>query len=76
MHPCYIFGGMRFKLPKLVDAKLIARRYGVKREWVEAETAAGRLPGVRAGDTWLFDVEAVERTLLARAKRQGKGGAK
>ena len=45
----------------------MARYLGVRAAWLRGEAEAGRVPGVRAGHTWLFRVEAVERVLLERA---------
>lgn len=54
--------------PRLRPAQSLAVRLGVERGWLIAEAEAGRIPGVRAGRTYLFDVEAVERVLLERAR--------
>jgi hypothetical protein len=37
--------------------------------WLRAEADAGRLPHLRAGSAYLFDVDTVERLLLERARR-------
>lgn len=47
----------------------MARRLGVTTSWLRAEAAAGRLPCVRAGEQFLFAVDAVERVLLERAQQ-------
>mgnify|MGYP000448156388 CR=1 FL=1 len=60
-------GGM--EITKILTARSLARRYGVDPKWLIAEAHAGRLPGVRSGRTFLFDPEAVERTLHERAQR-------
>lgn len=52
----------------LWGASAMARRLGVKPGWLADEAEAGRVPGVRAGTTWLFDPEAVESVLLAKAR--------
>jgi len=49
----------------------MARRLRVRSDWLRAEAEAGRLPAVKAGDTWLFDSNLIERLLLERAR----GGA-
>ena len=46
------------------------RRYGLSMSWLKAEAEAGRIPCFKAGKRLLFDPEAVERALIARA---GKG---
>ena len=43
---------------------------GVKASWLRDEAEAGRVPALRAGDTWLFDLHALERALLARIEAQ------
>lgn len=45
----------------------MARFLGVKSAWLRGEAEAGRLPSVRAGDTFLFNPAAVERVLIERA---------
>jgi hypothetical protein len=57
----------------------LARRLGLKAAWIKSEADANRLPCVRVGDGYLFDVHAVEAALLERAGRvpgDGKDGAK
>jgi hypothetical protein len=49
-----------------------ARLLGVPSGWLRAEADAGRLPCLRAGAIYLFDVDTIERLLLERA-RQGCG---
>ncbi len=53
--------------PRLVPDSVLAARLGVRARWLRAEADAGRIPGVRADDRYLFDPAAVERALLARA---------
>lgn len=55
----------------LLDARAAARRLRVPRSWLVAETLAGRLPGLRAGDTFLYEWSSLEAALLARAARTG-----
>lgn len=52
----------------LWPASSLGARLGVKPRWLIEEAAAGRIPGVRAGETYLFDVGAVERELIRRAQ--------
>jgi hypothetical protein len=56
-------------VPKLLPAAAMGRRLGVDPKWLCAELRAGRLPGVEAGKTALFDPEVVERLLAERARR-------
>jgi len=55
--------------PKLLPAAAMGRRLGVDPKWLFAEVLAGRLPGVVAGKTALFDPETVEGLLTERARR-------
>jgi len=48
-----------------------ARLLSVPSNWLRAEADAGRIPHLRAGSKYLFNVDAVERLLLERA---GQGG--
>ena len=57
----------------LLTTSRMARRLGVRPAWLRAEAEAGRIPGVAAGDTYLFNPEAVERALLERADQQAHG---
>lgn len=56
-------------VPELLPAPALARRLGVDAKWLCAELKAGRLPGIEAGKTALFDPELVEKLLLERARR-------
>lgn len=47
-----------------------ARRLGVKSVWLKEEAEAGRLPGVRAGHTWLFHFPTILKLLEARASSE------
>ena len=48
-------------------------RHGVEAQWLIEEASAGRIPGVPAGRTWLFDPDAVEAVLLMRAQQATAG---
>lgn len=37
--------------------------------WLKAEANAGRIPGLRVGRRWLFNVSAVERAIARMAER-------
>ena len=54
---------------KLYTTALLARHLRVKSSWLRTEAEAGRLPFLHAGDTYLFDKDAVEAVLLDRAQR-------
>ena len=47
----------------------LARRLRVRAAWLRTEAEANRLPHVRVGDGFMFDVDAVEAALLARARK-------
>jgi len=53
-----------------------ARLLYVPAAWLRAEADAGRLPCLRAGRQYLFDVELVGQLLLERARRQGPAGTR
>ena len=46
----------------------MAKRLGVKVNWLKDEADCGRIPAVRAGDTFLFDPDTVESVLRDRAR--------
>ena len=48
------------------------KRFGLSASWLKAEAESGRIPYLRAGRRMLFDADAVEATLLRRAK-DGEG---
>lgn len=53
----------------------MARRLGVSTAWLRAEAESGRIPAVRADDTFLFHAPTVERVLVERACQQREGAA-
>lgn len=55
--------------PRLLTDKQMARRLRVTREWLRAETEAGSLPAIRAGDVYLYDPRHTETLLLERARQ-------
>ncbi len=57
----------------LVPANLAARKLRVPKAWLESEAGAGRLPHLRAGDHFLFDIDLLSKLLLDRAREGGKG---
>jgi excisionase family DNA binding protein len=48
--------------------KIAASRIGIPASWLKSEAEAGRLPAIRVGKRLLFNVEQVERALLAKAE--------
>jgi len=62
---------------KLHTLNTLARRlnrFGITRQWLQAESEAGRIPCFKAGRRLLFDADAVEAALLQRAAGGAKGG--
>lgn len=57
---------------RLLPLSLMAKRVRVPVSWLRAEAEAGRVPALAAGKTFLFDAEAVEECLLARARGEGR----
>jgi hypothetical protein len=47
----------------------LARRIGVPATWLRAEADAGRIPCLRAGKRYLFDLATVQRELSDRAAK-------
>jgi hypothetical protein len=58
----------------LLNSRTLARRLGLSRGALEAEAGAGRLPHVRIGKAFLFDLVEVERVLLERARQAPPAG--
>jgi hypothetical protein len=54
--------------PVLLPLTAMARSLGVSPRWLRGEAEAGRLPGLRADRTWIFDADMVERLLAERAR--------
>ncbi len=65
--------GMNEQPPKLLHTGAMARRLGVRTDWLRQEAKAGHIPALAAGDRYLFDPEAVEAELLRRARENGEG---
>lgn len=52
---------------ELLTLSRLARRMGVPATWLRTEADAGRIPCLRAGRRYLFDLSAVQRELSDRA---------
>ena len=52
----------------LLPLSIAARRLRVSVGWLKAEAESGRVPALRTGKTFLVSLEAVEATLLERAR--------
>src|SRR5262249_23686613 len=61
-------GSMENELFTLRDLANHFKRFGLSLAWLKAEAEAGRIPCFRAGRKLLFDPEAVEQSLLQRAR--------
>jgi hypothetical protein len=61
-------GVMEHKLFTLRDLANYYKRFGLSFDWLKAEALAGRIPCFRVGRKFLFDPEAVEQSLLQRAR--------
>jgi hypothetical protein len=59
---------MQNKLFTLRDLANQFKRFGLSISWLKAEADAGRIPCFKAGRKLLFDPEAVEQSLLQRAR--------
>ena len=71
-----ILTGMSIHPPtKLLPVGPTARHLRVSVSWLRGEAEANRVPHLRAGDRFLFDLQAVEQVLLERARQQVEGGS-
>lgn len=55
----------------------MAARLGVTSKWLREQAEAGKIPGLRAGDRWLFipDVaSAAVRAMAGQAAERNQGG--
>ena len=58
---------------RIVSIDELAQRLRLSKRWLHAEAVAHRIPWLKAGRRRLFNVEAVRRSLAARAA-EAKGG--
>jgi hypothetical protein len=56
-------------MSELLSLPRLARRLGVTKKWLRAEAEGGRVPCLKADGRYLFDLEAVEKTLRDRAEK-------
>jgi hypothetical protein len=56
----------------LVSLSVAARRLHVSAKWLAEETASGRLPGLKAGEKYLYDWRALSFAILNRAQKTSK----
>ncbi|MCL4190695.1 MAG: hypothetical protein KJZ87_03030 [Thermoguttaceae bacterium] len=53
-------------MAEVLSINRAARRLGVTAAWLRAEAEAGRVPCLRAGTRYLFDLDALTAALAAR----------
>jgi hypothetical protein len=58
----------------LVTLNRLAVHLRLPREWLRTEAVAGRLPCLRVGRKFLFNLQTVERLLAERAASNQEGG--
>jgi hypothetical protein len=69
--PCRTLFGME-ENHNLKNLRAMARHLRLPAKWLRAEAQAGRIPHLRAGATYLFDTNAVEKAVL-RLLRESAG---
>ncbi len=57
-----------------VPITTLAYRTGLSVSWLKAEARAGRIPFLRMGRRWMFNISAVEVAILERARASDEGG--
>lgn len=60
----------------LLSLRRMAARLGVPSGWLRERAEAGDVPGLKAGNRWLFVPSAVVPVVAAMACPASKGGAK
>ena len=63
-----------FAAPELLPLRRMAARLGVPSKWLRERAEAGDVPGLRAGDRWLFRPDVVGLAVAAMAAPESKGG--
>ena len=59
---------------ELLPLRRMATRLGVPSRWLREQAECGHVPGLRAGDRWLFDPEVAAAAVRSMASGE-KGGA-
>src|SRR5262245_18037747 len=67
--PARQISGMLASSSSLLTLGPTARRLRVPVKWLRAEADARRVPCLKAGSVYLFDLDAVEKVLLERARK-------
>ncbi len=60
-------------MSELLSLSRLGRRLGLTQQWLRTEADAGRIPCLRAGNRYVFDLAAVQETLSQRAGRNPQG---
>ena len=60
----------------LLTLPRLARRLGVTRQWLREQADAGKVPCLKAGPRYLFNLAAVQRALAAQAAQTRQGGTR
>lgn len=55
--------------PRPVTLSQASRALGLPIDWLREEADAGRIPCLRAGDRYLFDLEQLRELVLGRVRR-------
>jgi hypothetical protein len=62
----------------LLPLRRVARQVGVPAKWLREQAELGKVPGLRAGNRWLFlpdaVAEAIEQMAKASSPQKSKGG--
>ena len=62
--------------PELLSLRRMAARLGVPSKWLRDRATAGDVPGLKAGNRWLFRPDVVVPAVAAMAAPENAGGAK
>ena len=61
-------------MSELLNLPQMARHLGVTSKWLKESADVGRVPCLKAGTRYLFDLEAVKATLAKEAAQSRQGG--
>lgn len=71
--PLGIIGGMENEPLQLLSLPALAQALNLPKGWIKTQADASRIPHLRIGKRYRFNLEAVVRTLAERAADGGKG---
>lgn len=72
-----VFDAGRENGPDLLPLRRMAARLGVPSKWLKERAEANQVPGLRAGNRWLFRPDVVLPVVAAMAApSESNGGAK